>query len=224
LIQPTIESGNRLLQSLDAVGWLAIAPCLERTDLDVGTDLQVRGARPSHIVFPVAGAVSLEAVAGGQHMQVALVGREGMVGTCLLLDGAATTRAVVQFPGAAWRVPAKAFAERLAQSPVLHRQMLRGVNAFIAQLSLTALANARGTIEQRLARWLLTAADRLDDDMLGITHETLSRVLGVRRAGVTVALHVLEGKHALRSERRRIRILDHDQLIVAAGPYRPQQV
>jgi CRP-like cAMP-binding protein len=131
---------------------------------------------------------------------------------------------VVQFDGAAWRVPANGLAGCLDDNRDLHRQLLRGVNAFIGRISSTALANGQGTIEQRLARWLLTASQRLDTDLLAITHDALSQVLGVRRAGVTVALHVLEGKRALRSERRRVRILDREQLIAAAGPYRPQKV
>jgi CRP-like cAMP-binding protein/CheY-like chemotaxis protein len=218
------DRGNDLLQSLDAPGRAALEPCLERVELAAGEILQERGVRPAHVIFPISGAVSLEAGAGKQCLQVALVGREGIVGTSLLLDGEAADTAVVQFAGAAWRAPADALAASLAQHPGLHRQLLRGVNAFIARLSLTALANGRGTIEQRLARWLLTAADRLDSDALAITHEQLSHVLGVRRAGVTVALHVLEGKEAVRSERRRIRLLDREKLSAAAGPYGPQKV
>jgi CRP-like cAMP-binding protein len=219
---PAIERGNRLLQGLDGAGWAAIEPVLERASVAAGDVLQERGERPPHIVFPIAGAVSLEIAAAKQRMQVALVGREGMVGTSLLLDGVAANRAVVQFGGAVWRVPADALAACLAESPDLHRHLLRGVNTFIADLALTALANGQGTIEQRLARWLLAAMDRLDTDLLGITHDALSHVLGVRRAGVTVALHVLEGKQALRSERRRIRILDRDRLSAVAGVFRTQ--
>jgi CRP-like cAMP-binding protein/CheY-like chemotaxis protein len=216
-----IERGNRLLQGLDEAGWAALEPYLERTSVTAGDVLHESGQRPAYITFPITGAVSLESTAGKQHMQVALVGREGMVGASLLLDGVAANRAVVQFGGATWRVPADQFAACLATSRELHRQLLRGVGAFIAQLSLTALANGQGTIEQRLARWLLSAVDRLDTDLLGITHDTLSHVLGVRRAGVTVALHVLEGKQALRSERRRVRILDRDRLSAVAGAFQP---
>ncbi len=222
--EPAKERGNGLLQELDAAAWAALEPHLEQTTLAAGQVLEETGRRPAYLHFPTGAAVSLEAGLGKQHMQIALVGREGMVGTSLLLDGTAANRAVVQFDGSTWRVPADELAGCLAKNRDLHQQLLRGVNAFIARISLTALANGQGTIEQRLARWLLTAAERLDTDLLSITHEMLSQVLGVRRAGVTVALHVLEGKHALRSERRRVRILDRDQLIAAAGPYRPQKV
>jgi len=221
---PAADRGNGLLQQLDEAAWTALQPHLEHMTIAAGSILEEAGRRASHLYFPIGAVVSLEAGVGKQHMQVALVGREGMVGSSLLLDGTATNRAVVQFEGPAWRVPAGDLMGCLETNRDLHRQLLRGVNAFIARLSSTALANGQGTIEQRLARWLLTASERLDTDLLAITHDTLSQVLGVRRAGVTVALHVLEGKHALRSERRRVRILDRDQLIAAAGPYRPQKV
>lgn len=222
--QPATDRGNGLLQELDDAAWETLEPHLEQTTLTAGQVLEEKGRRPSYLHFPTGAAVSLEAGVGKQHMQVALVGREGMVGTSLLLDGTAANRAVVQFDGPTWRVPADELAACLDRNRDLHRQLLRGVNAFIDRISTTALANGQGTIEQRLARWLLIAAERLDTDLLSITHDMLSQVLGVRRAGVTVALHVLEGKRALRSERRRIRILDRDQLVAAAGPFKPQKV
>ena len=124
---PANERGNRLLQGLDEASWTAIEPHLERTSIAVGDVLHERGERPSHITFPITGVVSLESTAGKQHMQLALVGREGMVGAPLLLDGVAAHRAVVQFGGAVWRVPADVFAACLADSPELHRHLLRGV-------------------------------------------------------------------------------------------------
>jgi len=222
--RPVIERGNLALQDLDEAAWAALEPHLERTTLSAGEVLHEKGHRASYLFFPITGAVSLEAGVGKERLQVALIGREGMVGTSLLLDGVAANTAVVQFAGAAWRVPVDALAACLARSPALHRQLLRGVNAFVTRLSLTALANGRGTIEQRLARWLLMAAERLDSDWLAITHLALSQVLGVRRAGVTVALHMLEGRHALRSARRRLRIIDRQVLSDVAGPFRPPTI
>ena len=221
--QPVAERGNGVLQALDATAWAVLEPHLEQTTLVAGQVLEERGGRAAYLHFPIGAVISLEAGLGKERLQVALIGREGMVGTSLLLDGPAANRAIVQFDGPTWRVPADELAGCLAKSRPLHHQLLRGVNDFIGRMSQTALANGQGTIEQRLARWLLAASERLDTDLLNITHDMLAQVLGVRRAGVTVALHVLEGKHALRSERRRIRIFDRERLIAAAGPYRPQK-
>jgi CRP-like cAMP-binding protein len=217
------ERGNELLQSLDEEAWAAIKPHLKRTSLAAGEVLEKQGQRPHQLYFPLSGAVSFEAGAGKQRMQLALVGREGMVGTSLLLEGLSATHAVVQFEGAAWRVPASELSACLEDSRALHWQLLQGFSSFVASLSLTALANSHGTIEQRLARWLLTAAKRLDTDVLHITHEKLSKSLGVRRSGVTVILHVLERKGAVIARRGQVHILNGEQLIVAAGPYRPHK-
>lgn len=218
---PATNRGNLLLEALDAAAWRALEPYLERTTFGVGEVFLQKGKRAAHVIFPISGAISLEADAGEQRLQVALIGRESMIGMSLLLGGVSPNHAISQFAGTAWRIDADIFAACLARHPELHRQMLRGVNAYIVELSQGALACGRGTIEQRLARWLLTASQRLDSDVLIVTHEGLAEALGVRRAGITTALHVLEGKHALQSERRRVRILDRKLLAATAGPYQP---
>src|SRR5262249_43915917 len=116
------------------------------------------------------------------------------------------------------RLPADALANCLDRSRELHRQLLCWLNAFIAKMSRTVRASARGTIEQRLAYWLLTAAECLETDVFAISHEMLSQALGVQRAGITVALHGLAGKKVLRTGHRRVHILDQEQLILASGP------
>jgi CRP-like cAMP-binding protein len=85
------------------------------------------------------------------------------------------------------------------------------------QVVQTALANGRAKIEERLARWLLMAQDRLDDGNLQLTHEFIALMLGVRRPGVTDAINDLEGKGLIRSARGRVRIVDRKGLEAAAG-------
>jgi CRP-like cAMP-binding protein len=88
------------------------------------------------------------------------------------------------------------------------------------QTAQSALANGRYTIQERLARWLLMCHDRLEGDDLPITHEFLSLMLGVRRSGVTEALHVLEGVQIVRTKRGRVHILDRGRLEdLASGSY-----
>jgi CRP-like cAMP-binding protein len=100
--------------------------------------------------------------------------------------------------------------------------LLSWLNTFITEVSQTARASALGTIEQRLAYWLLTAADCLDTDVFVISHEMLSRVMAVQRSGVTVALHELVEKKVLRTGHRRVHIIDRERLIMASGPLRPR--
>ena len=85
------------------------------------------------------------------------------------------------------------------------------------QVSHTAMINARSRIEERLARWLLAAHDRLDGDDLPLTHEFLATMLGVRRPGVTVALHDLEQRGLVQPRRGLVTIVDREGLEKAAN-------
>jgi CRP-like cAMP-binding protein len=97
--------------------------------------------------------------------------------------------------------------------------MLRYVHVFMMQLANTVLANS-ARIEQRLARWLLMYQDRIRGVSLAVTHQALSSMLGVRRAGITEAIHVLEGRKMIRSQRGLINILDRPRLeMMTAGSY-----
>jgi CRP-like cAMP-binding protein len=85
------------------------------------------------------------------------------------------------------------------------------------QTANTAFSNGTATLEERLARWLLMANDRLEGDEIPLTHEFLSLMLGVRRAGVTVALHYLERRGVIRLSRKHITIIDRDGLKASAN-------
>ena len=92
-------------------------------------------------------------------------------------------------------------AWRRRESPSLRASLLKFVHAFMIQTTHTAVANACAKLDQRLARWILMADDRVDGSSLPLTHEFLSLMLGVRRAGVTEALHALERKGLISSSR-----------------------
>src|SRR5215207_9787454 len=91
------------------------------------------------------------------------------------------------------------------------------VQAFMIQVGQTALANGCHTLEQRLARWLLMCHDRVDGDEVFTTHEFLSLMLGVRRAGVTDALKILEERGLISTKRGRVTVLDRMGLDGVAG-------
>jgi CRP-like cAMP-binding protein len=94
--------------------------------------------------------------------------------------------------------------------------MLRYAQALNVQTSGAAFSNAEHTVEMRLARWLLMCHDRVDGDEFKLTHDFISMMLGVRRAGVTTALHVLEGHHLIRARRGSITVVDRDALMTLA--------
>jgi CRP-like cAMP-binding protein len=105
----------------------------------------------------------------------------------------------------------------LEENEPLRRIALIYSQAQLVQLAFTALANGRYTIDERLARWLLMCHDRLDTDVLPVTHEFLALMLGIRRAGVTTALHILEGAGIVKASRGRIEVLKRDELRESAG-------
>jgi CRP-like cAMP-binding protein len=109
------------------------------------------------------------------------------------------------------------FRQAMQASASLHGVLLKYVQAFMVQTAHTAIANARTKLDQRLARWLLMAHDRLDGDRLTLTHEFLSLMLGVRRAGVTEALQALVTEKLIRSARSEILVLDRKGLERRAG-------
>ncbi|NNH68144.1 Crp/Fnr family transcriptional regulator, partial [Rhizobium laguerreae] len=101
--------------------------------------------------------------------------------------------------------------------PEVRQLLLRYVHTCELQLAHSALAAAKFNVHQRLARWLLMCHDRIDGNHLPLTHDFLALMLGIRRAGVTNELHILEGMHAIKSTRGNVRILDRNKLIEIAG-------
>jgi CRP-like cAMP-binding protein len=121
-----------------------------------------------------------------------------------------------------WKVRANAFPPRFwgnlwEESPTLLKCFLRYAHVFLVQSGYTALANARGNIEERLARWLLMTRDRVDDDEMVLTHEFIALMLGVRRAGVTSVLQAFESKALIETARGSVTVRDRDGLEEAAN-------
>jgi CRP-like cAMP-binding protein len=128
----------------------------------------------------------------------------------------------MQAAGEGHCIRARHLREALEQSPTLQRALLRYAQAFLNQTTLTAVANGRNKIEERLARWILMADDRIDGDELPLTHEFLAMMLSVRRPGVTIAIQELESEGVIASKRGRIIIADREQLKkMSNGTYQP---
>lgn len=118
----------------------------------------------------------------------------------------------MQVEGSGHSIDADTLTALMNQSPSLARPMLRYAHVFQILAGQTALANAEGSIEERLARWLLMSHDRLVTDNLKLTHEFLALMLGVRRPGVTIALQRLEARGLVSTGRGQVTILDRENL------------
>jgi CRP-like cAMP-binding protein len=215
-----VERGNVILDGLSPANARHLELSLERVVLEKGQVLELAGEEISHVYFPVDGLISITALSPRKRrIEVGLVGRESVAGIGVLLGRtrSAGTEAIVQSPGWAWRIPAPRLGQLLKIHRDLHMQLLAAVQALLDQMAQNVVAIGYGNIEQRLARRLLMASNRLGTRRLAVTHDALSKMLGVRRSGITVALHMLESRRAIRARRNFIEIVDLQALIREAS-------
>ncbi|MEQ8896160.1 MAG: Crp/Fnr family transcriptional regulator [Roseovarius sp.] len=191
-----------------------IEPNLKPVVLSKGMVLEEAGIPAQLAYFPKSGVSSTVAEnKSGRQIEVGLFGYEGMSGTAIVLQtDHFPNKTFMQIPGEGFSIEPGTLRELLEQSPSLHRHLLRYMQATYTQVSQTALSNGHARLEERLARWLLMCHDRIRNDKMDLTHEFLSVMLGVRRAGVTVGTHMLEGKGLIRANRGHIIILDRKGL------------
>lgn len=209
---------NHLIESLPRKQRLHFLAHCEPVSLGLSEVLCESGAPTADVYFPIEGFISLIApVEGHPGVEVGMVGREGMLGTQLAL-GVSTTpvRAVVQGPGTAWRIGAKAFRAELVRNAPLQRVLSRYVYVLMAQLASSAVCLRFHLISPRLARWLLMSQDRAHADSFRVTHEFLSYMLGVRRVGITAAAGSLQRSGLIEYHRGQVTILDRSGLEEAA--------
>lgn len=212
---------NQILARLSKRDRSLINGSMEVVDLKLKQVLETPANSVRHAYFVRSGLISVVATAVPNHrIEVAMIGSEGMSGISLLLgDDRTANEAIVQSSGTALRVTSANLQKAIRQSTTLSKTLLRYTQALTIQASQTALANGRGRIEERLARWLSMWRDRLHDDEIFITHQFLSTLLGVRRAGITVAINELEGRGLLKATRTQIKVVDRKGLREAANGF-----
>jgi CRP-like cAMP-binding protein len=221
IVRSSALGANRLLKSLSAADRAALLPDFEATSLATCQIIERPNERIPHVYFLTSGLASVVGTTNPeQRIEVGMVGCEGMTGLAVVLgDDRSTNETVIQAAGTALRIPSVALRRTLQRSATLSAALLRYVHVFMMQCSQTALANGRGRLSERLARWLLMWQDRLKTRHLTVTHEFLALLLGVRRQGVTLALHELEGRGLIRGTRNRITVLDRDGLLSLANGF-----
>jgi CRP-like cAMP-binding protein/CheY-like chemotaxis protein len=211
---PAMARGNLLLEQIGEVAWEAISPRLVRVCLERNALLEEQGRVSSYVHLPASGLLSVEARADGRLIEVASIGREGMVGASALLGGLPAVNDVsVRWPGEAWQIDVALFHQLLPSHADLREAVFASINKMIGEISRTLVMVGHATVDQRLARWLWTASDRTGSDRLRVTHEALARALGVRRPSITVALHALESEGAIKSMRGLVRIVGREHLL-----------
>ncbi|MBC7436868.1 MAG: Crp/Fnr family transcriptional regulator [Bdellovibrionales bacterium] len=205
---------NRLLSSLPYDEWQRWRSELEWVDMPLGHVLYESGSTLKHVYFPVTSIVSLLYVMeNGASAEIAVCGKEGLVGISLFMGGESTpSRAVVQSAGYGFRLRAQVMKDEFNRAgPVLHL-LLRYTQALITQMSQTAVCNRHHTLDQQLCRWLLLSMDRLEGNELIMTQELIANMLGVRREGVTEGALKLQNLGYIRYSRGRITVLNRPGL------------
>ena len=210
--------GNRLLAALPASDLDLLGPELETIALDQDAVLSRTGDDIEYVVFPHRGAITLMIdMVDGQTVATAVIGREGAVGLLSVLGPSPSAiTAVVRAAGTAVRIPASRFHAAFSRSPAIRHAVQTHVRAMLIQFQLGAACNALHPVEARIARWLLHFRDRIDHDVLPLTQEALSEILGVRRTTVTLLIRNLRASGAIRSDRRGQIEIDRSRLAAAA--------
>jgi CRP-like cAMP-binding protein len=219
----TASRQNLILSRLSPRDFALLEPHLEAVDLPLRKFLDRRGRPIRTVYFPASGFASVVADGNKRPIEVGLIGREGMTGLAVVLgDDRNEHDTYMQAAGQGHGMRASHLRQAIDKSVSLHRVMLRYTHSFLNQATRTAVANGRSKIEERLARWLLMADDRIDGGNLPLTHEFLSIMLGVRRPGVTVAIQELEREGLIARKRGRIVIIDREALEkLSNGTYAP---
>ena len=209
---------NGLIDSLPLQDRAPFLADCETIDLTFGAVITEPGGKILHVYFPLDCFISLIAsLSDSERLEVAMIGSEGMYGMPLILGlEESPLRALVQGAGQALRMPVSDFGGHLEQRPALQVLLKRYLYVQMHQLGRVAACTHFHQVEARLARWLLMTQDRAHSDRLHLTHEFLAMMLGVRRAGITLAAMALQGRRLISYQRGDITVLDRAGLIEAA--------
>lgn len=209
---------NEVLATLEPQLFAQLQPFLTTVELRRRAVLNEQNRPVDAVHFIESGVVSrITRAPGDGAVEVAIVGRSGFIGVSVVLGTmTALQREVVQIPGHALRIAAADLTQAMTQAPEIRAHLLSYVHTLMNLKAQVSLCNARHDIEQRLARWLLLAHERMDGDELPVTHELLAAMLGVRRPGVTEALAGFEAAGIVSRARGVLKVVNRSALKASA--------
>jgi CRP-like cAMP-binding protein len=214
----SLQSKNKLLAALPTSDFERLAPHLEIKLFTSGQIIYEIEEPIKYIYFPDTAVISLLCtMENGSSVEVGLVSSEGMVGIPVILgDDITNITAIVQVPGNGLRIDANIVKTEFDRGGAIQDLLLRYVKTVYIEIAQCAACNRLHTLEERLSRWLLTVADRLNLAEFPLTQEFISHMLGVRRSGVTVAANTLNKAGMINYHRGNIKILNRDALEASA--------
>jgi CRP-like cAMP-binding protein len=206
---------NRLLRALSDAELERIRPALEPVHLPRSTELEAANEDVRFVYFPTTGVASIVALdEGGESVDTAMIGREGMTGLAVFLGtDRSPVRTIVQVPMSGMRMESRALREELARSSMLVRLLQRHTQLVMITMAQLILCNRIHRLDQRAARWLLQVDDRVDEAPFKVTQEFLAQMIGVQRPALSVAMRQFKDAGLVRYARGQITIADRDGLL-----------
>ena len=216
---PPTENPNFLLAALPSADYARILPELTVVPLTLKAVLHKPGEALRHVYFPGGGFCSmLTMLEDGTMVEVATIGREGVVGLSAVLDDGPTS-SVTMVQGASdgcYRMAADVFRREMDRRGPFLDMVTRYAHALVGFIMQSTACNAVHNVEQRLARWLLTAHDHMRNDTFPLTQEFVAMMLGVARPTVAVVAAKLQKAGLITYHRGQLTIVDREQLEAAA--------
>lgn len=205
---------NQILAALDKAQYNDLFSQLEKVSLNLGDPVYEADAQINHVYFPETAVFSmLSSMEDGRTVEVGPIGNEGLVGLRVALGATTTTdRVLVHIAGTAMRLKATSLkTELLNGQSALSRNLTRYTRMLLAMTARTSSCNKLHSLEQQLARWLLTMNDYVGNE-LHMTHDLMALTLGVRRAGVSVAANNFRSSGVIDYRRGQIQVIDRKGL------------
>ena len=211
-------SGNKILNGLPPEEWQRLSAQLDEVELPLGMQLTEPDCAVEFVYFPTSGAISTVATtSAGESVEVFLAGREGFSGAAALFNQPEMAHGVVvQVAGRGFRMRGTAFRNAVHEMPGLRDLVYRTLYLRMVLSAQSVLCNRLHEVEPRLARWLLTLADRAESEQVQVTQEYIAEMLGARRSTVTLAAGALQERGLISYSRGKVRILDRPRTIEAA--------
>jgi CRP-like cAMP-binding protein len=212
---PPAAVQNLLLAALPNGDRDRLVPTLDVVPLKLKDLLHKPGEHIEYVYFPGGGFLSIVTVLeDGSMVEVATIGREGVIGVTAVLDGTPMSSAsMVQGESdTCYRMTADAFRREMDRRDAFYELMTRYSQALVGFIMQSTACNAVHSVEQRLARWLLMAQDRMGTDEFPLTQEFVAMMLGATRPTVTVVAGTLQKAGLITYHRGRVTILDREKL------------
>ena len=205
---------NDILSALLATEYKRLLPRLEHVRLKRGEVIYRADQKVAHVYFPEDAVVAMvDTTDDRRTVEVGIIGREGLVGINIFLGGVVTPdKAIVQLAGGAFRMKSKDLREEVRFGSPLQRLLIGYTRTFLAVLGQSVACSQHHSVDQRLARWLLTMSDYAGSHEIQMVQQSIAAVLGVRRASVTVAAHTLQADRLIAYRRGRISVLNKPAL------------